>query len=98
MQLRKIFVYGIDNLGGCAAYRFKGAFQLGQLPPAAPPGDIAERVVRRVKPVMLADSIGDAFRFDFAGAAVNVGLLLVLWRVEVNVVQLRMGDFVNGGL
>ena len=47
---------------------------------------------------MLADGIGDAFRFDFAGAAVNVGLLLVLWRVEVNVVQLRMGDFVNGGL
>ena len=42
--------------------------------------------------------IGDAFRFDFAGAAVNVGLLLVLWRVEVNVVQLRMGDFVNSGL
>ena len=39
---------------------------------------------------MLADGIGDAFRFDFAGAAVNVGLLLVLWRVEVNVVQLRM--------
>ena len=37
------------------------------------------------KPVMLADGIGDAFRFDFAGAAVNVGLLLVLWRVEVNV-------------
>ena len=28
----------------------------------------------------------------------NVGLLLVLWRVEVNVVQLRMGDFVNSGL
>ena len=46
---------------------------------------------------MLADGIGDAFRFDFAGAAVNAGLL-VLWRVEVNVVQLRMGDFVNGGL
>ena len=43
---------------------------------------------------MLADGIGDAFRFDFAGAAVNAGLL-VLWRVEVNVVQLRMGDFVN---
>ena len=46
---------------------------------------------------MLADGIGDAFRFDFAGAAVNAGLL-VLWRVEVNVVQLRMGDFVDGGL
>ena len=42
---------------------------------------------------MLADGIGDAFRFDFAGAAVNAGLL-VLWCVEVNVVQLRMGDFV----
>ena len=47
---------------------------------------------------MLADGIGDAFRFDFAGAAVNAGLLFIFWRVEVNVVQLRMGDFVNGGL
>ena len=47
---------------------------------------------------MLADGIGDAFRFDFAGAAVYARLLLVLWRVEVNIVQLRMGDFVNGGL
>ena len=25
-------------------------------------------------------------------------IAIVLWRVEVNVVQLRMGDFVNGGL
>ena len=46
---------------------------------------------------MLANRISDAFRFYLAGMAVNAGLLLRRG-VLVYVVQLRMGDFVNGGL
>ena len=30
--------------------------------------------------------------------SVEVNDDVAIWRVEVNVVQLRMGDFVNGGL
>ena len=37
---------------------FKGGFQLGQLFAATPPGHIAERVIRRVQPVVLADGVG----------------------------------------
>ena len=95
MQFCDISVNGIDNLGGCAADRFKGAFQFGKLAPAAPPGDVPKGIVRRVKPVVLADGISDAFRFDFAGAPVNAGLL-VLWGVKVNVGLSNVG-FSNVG-
>ena len=37
----------IDNLGGCAADRFKGAFQFGKLAPAAPPGDVPKGIETR---------------------------------------------------
>lgn len=46
---------------------------------------------------MLANGVGDAFRFYLAGAAVYAGRLLVFGRVQVNIVQLCVGDFVNGG-
>ena len=46
---------------------------------------------------MLANGVGDAFRFHLAGAAVYAGLLLVFGSVQVNIVQLCVGDFVNGG-
>ena len=46
---------------------------------------------------MLASRISDAFRFCRAGIAVNA-VLLLRRGVLSYVVQLRMGDFVNGGL
>ena len=46
---------------------------------------------------MLADGVSDAFRFYLAGMAVNA-VLLLRRGVQVYIVQLRMGDFVNGGL
>ena len=60
--------------GGSSADSFKGRFQFGKLLAAAPTGDIAERIVRRIKPVMLADGIGDTFRLYFTGAPVGAGL------------------------
>ena len=97
LQLCDMSVNAVDDVCGGRADRFKGAFQLRKLPPAAPPGNIAERVVRCIKPVMLANGVGDAFRFHLAGAAVYAGLLLVFGSVQVNIVQLCVGDFVNGG-
>ena len=97
LQLCDMSVNGIDDFCGGAADCFKRAFQLRKLPPAAPPGYIAERVIRRIKPVMLADGVSDAFRFHLAGAAVYAGLLLVFGSFQVNIVQLCVGDFVNGG-
>ena len=72
---------------------FKGAFQFGKLAAAAPPGDVPKGIVRRIKPVVLADGISDAFRFDFAGTPVNTGLLFVLRRVQIYIVQLCVCDF-----
>ena len=46
---------------------------------------------------MLANRISDAFRFYLAGMAVNA-VLFLRRGVQIYVVQLRMGDFVNGGL
>ena len=97
LQLCDMSVNAVDDVCGGGADRFKGAFQLRKLPPAAPPGNIAERVVRRIKPVMLADGVGDALRFHLAGAAVGSVFLFLLRGVPVNIVQLRMGDLVNGG-
>ena len=81
LQLCDMSVNAVDDVCGGRADRFKGVFQLRKLPPAAPPGYIAERVVRRIKPVMLANGVGDAFRFHLAGAAVYAGLLLVFGSV-----------------
>ena len=78
--------------GGSSADSFKGRFQFGKLLAAAPTGDIAERIVRRIKPVMLADGIGDTFRLYFTGAPVGAGLLL--FGVYV-VVQPCMGNFMD---
>ena len=97
LHLCDMSVNAVDDVCGGRTDCFKRAFQLRKLPPAAPPGYIAERVVRRIKPVMLANGVGDAFRFHLAGAAVYAGLLLVFGRVQVNIVQLCVGDFVNGG-
>ena len=41
----------------------------------------------------MADGISDAFRFDFAGTPVNTGLLFVLRRVQIYIVQLCVCDF-----
>ena len=97
LQLCDMSVNAVDDVCGGRADCFKRAFQLRKLPPAAPPGYIAERVVRRIKPVMLANGVGDAFRLHLAGAAVYARLLLVFGSVQVNIVQLCVGDFVNGG-
>ena len=56
----KMPVYGINQLCGGAADCFKRAFQFYKFFSATPPGDIPKRIVRRIKPVMLADSIGAA--------------------------------------
>ena len=89
----KMSVYGINQLRGCTANCFKRAFQFCKFFAAAPPGDIPKRIVRRIKSVMLADSIGDAFRLYLAGAAVGA-----FRRVFVYVMECRMGDFMDCGL
>ena len=82
-----------NKLAGGGADSFKGCFQLLNIAAAAPPGDIAKGVVRRVQPEMLAHRIGNAFRLHLAGAA--VGALRLLRRVQVNIVQLGMGNLVD---
>ena len=88
----KMPVNGFNQLCGGAFDGFKRAFQFGKLPPAAPPGDVAERIVRRVKPVMLADGVSDTFRLYLAGAAV-----WAFRRVDSGIMQRRMGDFMDSG-
>ena len=83
-----MLVNAVNDLVCGAADRFQRAFQFRKLLAAAPPGDIPERVVRRIKPVVLADGIGNAFRFHFAGTAVRSYLLLVFRCVQVNIMQL----------
>src|SRR5699024_801594 len=77
LKLRKMPVNGVYHFSGGIADCFKGTPKLCKLLPAAPPGDIPERIVRRIKPVVLADGIGDAFRFHLTGTAVNAGLLFL---------------------
>ena len=77
LDLCDMFIYTVDYLGSGASDCFKRAFQLRKFPPAAPTGDISKGIIRRIKSVMLADSIGYAFCFHLAGTAVNAGLLLV---------------------
>ena len=72
-------VNAVDNFRCGSADCFKRAFQFVKLPSAAPPGNIPKGIVRRIKPVVLADSIGDAFRLYLAGAAVG-SVLLFLFR------------------
>ena len=82
-----------NKLAGGGADSFKGCFQLLNIAAAAPPGDVAKGVVRRVQPEMLAHRIGDAFRLHLAGAA--VGALRLLRRVQVNIMQLGMGNLMD---
>ena len=77
LKLCKMPVNGVYHFGGGIADCFKGTPKLCKLLSAAPPGDISKRIVRRIKPVVLADGIGDAFRFHFTGTAVNAGLLFL---------------------
>ena len=89
----KMSVYGINQLCGGAADCFKRAFQFCKFFSAAPPGDIPKRIVRRIKPVMLADSIGDAFRLYLAGAAVGA-----FRHGKGGIMQRGVGDFMDCGL
>ena len=82
-----------NKLAGGGADGFKGCFQLLNIASAAPPSDIAKGVVRRVQPEMLAHRIGDAFRLHLTGAA--VGALRLLRRVQVNIMQLGMGNLMD---
>ena len=45
---------------------------------------------------MLTNRIGDAFSLYLAGMAVNA-VLLLRRGVQIHIMQLCMGDFVNGG-
>ena len=89
----KMPVYGINQLCGGAADCFKRAFQFCKFFSAAPPGDIPKRIVRRIKPVMLADRIGDAFRLYLAGAAVGA-----FRHGKGGIMQRGVGDFMDCGL
>ena len=81
---------------GCAADNFQRGFQFRQFPARTPPSHIAKRILRRVQPIVLADSIGHAFGLHLAGAAVRaVGLFRV---VGVDGVELGMGNLVDGRL
>ena len=82
-----------NKLAGSSADGFKGCFQLLNIAAAAPSGDIAKGVVRCVQSEMLAYRIGDAFRLYLTGAA--VGSLRLLRCVQVNIVQLGMGNFMD---
>ena len=93
LDFRKMSVNGFNQLCSGAFDDFKRAFQLGKLPSAAPPGDIAERIIRRVKPVMLADGKGDTFSLYLAGAAVGA-----FRRVDSGIMQRRMSDFMDSSL
>ena len=90
LDFSKMPVNGFNQLCGGAADCFKRAFQLRKLLAAAPPGDISERIVGRVKPVVLADGVSDAFRLYLAGTAVGARRV-----VRGGVVHSRMGYFVN---
>ena len=89
----KMSVYGINQICGGAADCFKRAFQFCKFFSAAPPGDIPKRIVRRIKPVMLADRIGDAFRLYLAGAAVGA-----FRHGKGGIMQRGVGDFMDCGL
>ena len=89
----KMSVYGINQTCGGAADCFKRAFQFCKFFSAAPPGDISKGIVRRIKPVVLANGIGDAFCLYLAGAAVGT-----FRRVFVYVMECRMGNFMDSGL
>ena len=86
-------VYGINQTCGGAADCFKRAFQFCKFFSAAPPGDISKGIVRRIKPVVLANGIGDAFCLYLAGATVGT-----FRRVFVYVMECRMGNFMDSGL
>ena len=92
-----MLVNAVDDFRCGTADCFKGAFQLVKFPSAAPPGDIPKGIIRRIKPVMLTDCISDAFCLHLTGTAVWSVCLLLFRGVGVNIMQLRMGDFMDSG-
>ena len=95
LQLCDMFINAVDDFRCGAADCFKRAFQFGKLPSGTPPGNVPKGIVRSIKPVMLAHGIGDTFCLYFTGAAVGSVLQVLQRGVKVNVVQLRMGDFMD---
>ena len=93
-QLCKVFIYVLNKLGSGAADSFKGRFQLGKLPPAAPLCHIGKGVVGSVKPVMLAYGVGNALCLYLTGAAVWSVCLFLRGCVQIYVVQLGVCGFV----
>ena len=74
---------------------FKGGFQLGQLLAGTPPGYIAERVIRRVQPVVLADGVGHALGLHLAGTAVGAVGQFLRRGVLVDGVEGGVGDLMK---
>ena len=87
-QLRKVFIYVGNQPGGGVTDSFKGRFQLGKFPPAAPFCNIGKGIIGSVKPVVLAHGVGNAFRLYLTGAAVWSVCLLLCGCVKVYVMQL----------
>ncbi|USF31167.1 hypothetical protein C820_002613 [Clostridium sp. MD294] len=86
--LRKVFIYVRNQPGGGVTDSFKGRFQLGKFPPAAPFCDIGKGIIGSVKPVVLAHGVGNAFRLYLTGAAVWSVCLFLCGGVKVYVMQL----------
>ena len=71
LKLGKVAVDLGNQVVGRGPDGFKGGFQLGQLLAAAPPGHIAERIIRCVQSVVLADGVGHALGLHLTGTAVR---------------------------
>ena len=63
------------KLGGGGADSFKRRFQFGKLLATTPPGDVAERVFRRIKLVMLANGVSNSPKFPAMIAFATTSLL-----------------------
>ncbi len=97
LKLGKVAVDLGNQVVGRGPDGFKGGFQLGQLLAGTPTGHIAERVVRRVQPVVLADGVGHALGLHLAGAAVGAVGQFLRRGVLVNGVEGGVGDLMDGG-
>ena len=62
---------------------------------AAPTGNISERVIRSIQPEVLAHRKGDAFRLHLTGTPVWTVLHFLRWCVQINVMQLCVGNLVD---
>ena len=97
LKLGKVAVDLGNQVVGRGPDGFKGGFQLGQLLAAAPPGHIAERVVGRVQPVVLADGVGHALGLHLTGTAVGAVFQFLRRGVLVNGVEGGVGDLMDSG-